>query len=113
MSSIPEEVARLNAVLQAIPVATLGALSEAELPPEVAACRDAMSGLGSEVLGILGNTATASQAAQSLSHAIAMLERANETQQILKMHYGKALASAQRAHHLVQAAIIHHGQNAR
>ncbi|MFI5584566.1 hypothetical protein ACIA5G_06010 [Amycolatopsis sp. NPDC051758] len=113
MSSIPEEVARLNVVLQAIPTATLQALSETELPAEVRGCRDVMSGLGSEVLGILGNTASASQAAQSLGHAIAMLERANETQQILKMHYGKALRSAVRAHTLIQAAIIHHGQGAR
>ncbi|MEV6621038.1 hypothetical protein AB0M83_02520 [Amycolatopsis sp. NPDC051106] len=112
MSSIPEEVARLNAVMQAIPAATLQALSEAELPAEVAAARDVMSGLGNEVLSILGNTSAASQAAQSLSHAIAMLERASETQQILKTHYGKALQSAVQAQDLIQGAVIHHGQGA-
>lgn len=112
MSSIPDEVARLNAAMQAIPAATLQALSESELPAEAGAARDAMGSLGSEVLAILGNTSTASQAAESLSHAIAMLEQANQTQQTLKMQYAKALESAVRAQDLIQRAVIHHGQDA-
>lgn len=110
MSSIPEEVARLNAVKEAIPAAVLQQLSESELPGEVRAAHDAMSGLGGQVVAILGNTAAASQASQSLSHAMAMLERAHETQQILKTHYGEALKSALRAHDLIQGAVMHHGQ---
>lgn len=112
MSSIPEEVARLNAIADAIPLGALEQLSESELPPEVLATRDAMSGMGQQVLSILGNTDGASQAAQLLSHAQAMLDRANETQQILKMHYGKALRSAIQAQQFILRSAQYHARGA-
>ncbi|HEY3477496.1 MAG TPA: hypothetical protein VGL02_01240 [Streptomyces sp.] len=112
MSSIPEEVARLNAIADAIPLGALEQLSESELPPEVLATRDAMSGMGEQVLSILGNTDGASQAAQLLGHAQAMLDRANETQQILKMQYGKALRSAIQAQQFILRSAQYHARGA-
>lgn len=108
--SIPEEVAQLNAVAEAIPVALLQQLSETELPGEVAVAGEAMSSLGSQVQGILGNTSEASEAAASLSNAIAMLGRADETQQILKQYYSDALQSAAEAQERIRQAAQYHGR---
>lgn len=108
--SIPEEVARLNTVVQGIPVGLLEKLSETALPPEVLAARNAMSGLGATVTGILGNTHDASQAQQLLSHAIAKLDQAAEAHQVVVMYFGDAMKSALRAQQHVEHAVMHHGQ---
>jgi hypothetical protein len=106
--SIPEEVARLSAIAEAIPLGALNQLSQTELPAEARLARDQMNGLGNQVLDIVGRTANAAQASELLSHATAMLNRAHEVHTTTQMYLTKALESAAKAKQQVEEAARYH-----
>lgn len=107
--SIPEEVAQLNAIANAIPLGLLQQISEAEVPAELLAAREALSG-GGDVQAILGRTHEATGAAQGISHAIAMLDRAKEAYQIVRNNLSDAFQSASEANQLITQAAQYHGR---
>ncbi len=108
--SIPEEVAQLNAIASAIPVGLLQQLADAEVPAEVLAAREALSGGSGGVVAILGRTGEATEAADGISHAIAKLDRAAEAYQAVRNQLSDAFKSAARAQQLIQQAADYHGR---
>ncbi|WP_146073622.1 hypothetical protein [Amycolatopsis sp. CA-126428] len=107
--SIPEDVARLNALAGSIPLGQLQQLSEAELPPELLDARRALSESG-DARSILGGTQEAAEADNALSHAVAKLDQATEVYQMFKSHLTEAFQAAARAKQHIEQAAGYHGR---
>ncbi len=106
--SIPDEVARLFAIAERIPLGLLEQLSRHELPSETLLAAQELNSLADEIRSITGNTSSSSEATTRLAIAVSKLNRAREAHTITQMHLSKALRAAAQAKHYVEQAAQHH-----